>query len=74
MLGEWQTIGSAPKDGTPILLCWDWEPMIIVGFFGFENSIAGWRVKWSHDLIQGYDDPTHWQPLPALPPQERGSV
>jgi len=70
-VSEWQPIGTAPKDGTRILV------------FDHDTHIARWRkdthTKRFHWLLDDEDDvtstpaapevhPTHWQPLPP-PPQ-----
>lgn len=64
----WQPIETAPKDGTAILITRSTQ---------FESE-EGWHVvRWDEDwwqvhcgkfdhLLRGAD-PTHWQPLPALP-------
>jgi hypothetical protein len=68
---EWQSIESAPKDGTSILLIipeamMNFVPPVYVGAYdaptkawytyGASSSGTCWR-----------GDPTHWQPLPPLP-------
>lgn len=74
----WQPIETAPKDGTPVLL---WEPeenlrhdgIAMVGeYVAFPDPPpngyhSGWfdNVNGRHEIM-----PTHWQPLPAAPPQE----
>lgn len=72
---QWQSIETAPKDGTRVLLanvggCWigEWGPVAVSGY-RFDEP---WRTSMlNHKHIQGnarYDPPTHWMPLP--PPQE----
>lgn len=56
---EWQSMESAPRDGTRVLLVED--GVIVVGWYNGRG--------WVHD---GYDYdivvcPDHWQPLPPLP-------
>ena len=60
----WQSIETAPRDGTKFL-AWD----------GDELLIAWWcdGGRWISDNLQQYhpgeqEDPTHWQPLPSPPP------
>ena len=72
-MSDWQTIESAPKDGTWILL-FVTEPA------GSDYAIAtGEPEGWSHiDVGRWHDDvgefervhagePTHWMPLPPPP-------
>ena len=60
----WQSIETAPRDGTKFL-AWD----------GDELLIAWWcdGGRWISDNLQQYhpgeyENPTHWQPLPSPPP------
>ncbi len=72
MTNKWQTIKTAPKDGTRILLyC---EGCVIEGYFYQNYTRKGWDVVilsshgcgcCSGDL----EEPTHWMPLPQ-PPEE----
>lgn len=71
-MSEWQPIKTAPKDGTEVLLLFADEPLWIVAFFGPDSqkksSEICWRCKWDHEsLHQGYEEPTHWMPLPEPP-------
>lgn len=70
--GGWRPIETAPKDGTDVLLHVDWQPLTVIGFYGTRTEDeATWRVAWDHAAVRdGYDEPTHWQPLPAPPSQE----
>jgi len=68
----WQPIETAPKDGTAILLHYDWEPLTVVGYFGTgdmpEMQHDRWRVKYDCDSLEaGFGVPTHWMPLPPAP-------
>jgi len=60
---QWQTIDSAPKDGTLVLLGREDDP--------------DWPLRcrrWSNGHWRGHDadDATHWQPLPAQPTAREG--
>lgn len=56
----WQTIESAPKDGTRILL--------YTAPYGAGSG--HWDGKWhSHFCLNRHHTPTKWQPLPAPPTQ-----
>lgn len=72
----WREIGTAPRDGTPIIVGRD------MGDFGW---VRGWATWESTQGIEGWIShgfgifgelglahPTHWQPLPA-PPVATGS-
>ena len=84
-MGEWQTIETAPKDGTHILvfpallaypLVVSWErpartpPMMLARFGDTESSPGFWRVAMSQARVPY--EPTHWMPLPS-PPSAGGS-
>lgn len=70
----WQPIGTAPKDGTPVLI-WDsgrlhearWEPM---RWNREDDDMTGaWAIRWAEIDSYGVtpDEPTHWMPLPDPP-------
>ena len=83
MESKWQTIETAPKDGTAFLA---YEPMIGVYHTAFTTQ---WPIEndvdrtyrgfpcgfWPSGILGGYPfgawdaQPTHWMPLP-LPPKE----
>lgn len=86
MTTEWQSMESAPKDGTLMLLHVDWEPLTVVGYWGSvdpytvpdteppltDDGAAVWRAGWDNQRIDwGYDEPTHWAPLPADPEKKK---
>jgi hypothetical protein len=61
-MAEWQSIKTAPKDGTFILL---WIPWL-------KQSYAGrwYRERWVFyrtSCVRPVTAPTHWQPLPDPP-------
>jgi len=72
-MSEWQSIETAPKDGSAVLLwCGEgllFEPFQCVGRFRREETWTGWV-----DVYEGVDltTPTHWMPLPAPPPPTNG--
>ncbi len=62
---EWQTIDSAPTDGTwVILLFQDEDEQFNIDFQIYDgfHSLRAWRTR---DHVTG--KPTHWMPLPELP-------
>lgn len=65
---DWQTIDTAPKDGTEILLYYDQE--------GFMGCVQGWWFSSPKEINDGWEfewgfigdpGPTHWMPLPEPP-------
>lgn len=60
----WQTIDSAPKDGTRILL---YAPahLIMLGGWGGHGRYSG--PDWYSNGVPLTTPPTHWQPLPEMP-------
>lgn len=63
-MNEWQTIESAPKDGTRFIA---WHPEGYVDFFHWQKHA---NVGWRDGFIQCYregDGPKFWMPLPSPP-------
>lgn len=71
---EWQTMESAPRDGTPILLgggIWgdDWRKdsvRVVVGWFEVTKSHSFWNTcaaENGHCMFL-YENPTKWAKLP----------
>lgn len=69
---------TAPRDGTEILLYVDWEPLVVVGFWGngdvneepplLDDGGPAWRIKWDGSRLEhGFSNPSHWAPIPKLP-------
>ena len=59
----WQTIETAPKDGSDVLLsAANWHGDVLVGCWSFN----GWRDRYDADELA----PTHWMPLPPPPVRE----
>jgi hypothetical protein len=66
-MNDWQTIETAPKDGTSIL-GWNGEEMTVVSWF--KNHL--YEGLWSQSVPGTYSqdtewEPTHWMPLPEPP-------
>lgn len=66
-MNEWQTIDTAPRDGSQILLA---DHLVASdGYFElFSNNNKGSWI-WPYVLRT----PTHWMPLPTLPPKQEES-
>lgn len=66
-MSEWQTIDSAPKDGTRVLVA-DARGHIEVGACG--NTLRRkqeWRAEYQLGRVL-YPQPLYWMPLPPPPP------
>jgi hypothetical protein len=69
---EWQPIGTAPKDGTPILV-WGKCTGEIRGEYRYQSAVvAEWSdlgEEWQMDTdTYGVSvDATHWMPIPEPP-------
>lgn len=79
-MGGWQPIESVPKDGTEVLLVWEWDSGL---HQGTTVVLAGWRCRAHSFLSSHHDCPnevgcdmnwdsyggrmTHWMPLPDPP-------
>ncbi len=61
---EWETIDSAPKDGTKILIAWKdkSDRGVCVGFWSEEVNY--WQ---GDDYYNITGEPTHYMPLPKPP-------
>lgn len=65
--GAWQSIDTAPKDGTVILgALLGSDVPTPVRFRG-----GKWIVSWDHHVLSEWDGPTHWMPLPKRPEEQR---
>lgn len=77
MDGEWLSIESAPRDGTPVLIFVPAYTREHLGDFPAVMQVAHWyesefrAAAWTETHGEGYEtyEPTHWQPLPS-PPKE----
>lgn len=61
-MSEWQTIESAPKHGSDILLYEDFEPAVCKGYWA--DADEEWRPSRGERF---WLQPTHWMPLPEPP-------
>lgn len=76
---EWQTIDTAPRDGTIVLLFGPWSgqisgygntPRIDIGYYRDGKSEFVGNDWWELITGDGYVawmTPTHWMPLPKEP-------
>lgn len=55
----WRPIDSAPKDGTPILVCRQYPGSDQIGIDRYRNDVW-WRST-------PYNQPQYWMPLPVPP-------
>jgi hypothetical protein len=83
-VSEWQDIGTAPKDGTRVQIT-DGKEIVIAKWItkraAFQaytgtKTVSFWQQDGDSDCCRSYgpevDDPTHWQPLSALPGSNPG--
>ncbi len=65
-MADWQPIETAPRDGT-WLLCWEPGTEVdIMRWYAWSTTRGEWQ---SCEGIR--TEPTHWQPLPAPPSDDR---
>jgi hypothetical protein len=65
----WQPMGTAPKDGTNILLLND-KGNMAAGMWLNGVLGAGWFLRGGNEpdyFFNNHRGPTHWMPLPAAP-------
>lgn len=75
-MSEWQSISTAPKDGTTVIL---WAPGVsrpMLGHFMDEERRQFGKVVsvmqkwvWNAAIPVTLPEPTHWMPVPAAPGQ-----
>jgi hypothetical protein len=63
MIGEWQPIETAPKDGTNFLACSEASSVFLAHY---ANGIVD-SSSWGDDYGYMERRATHWMPLPAPP-------
>lgn len=69
-MGEWQPMGTAPKDGTGVLLHCPTYPEGIVAAVWSQSRGGFWGVWGLSSVAFNFDDedmPTHWRPFPKPP-------
>jgi hypothetical protein len=73
-MSEWQSIETAPRDGTKILLHQKFLPdEPFIGYWDFNKwvvskvSISADVGDWIIDNIDNQEYITHWMPLPSPP-------
>ncbi len=59
---DWQPIATAPKDETQILIWWEGDEFMNIGYWE-DGKHGGWHSTEG----ERFESPTHWQPLPAPP-------
>lgn len=73
-MSEWRDIGTAPRDGTHILVCIDFLPSPTVLFWNAHIDMQCWENPASgvphYVAAAGGWKPTHWMPLPSPPERE----
>lgn len=67
-MGEWQSIETAPRDGTRILLVHGSYIWLDTWWKG-DGTNSDWSsiVAWKQATGKTPDAPTHWMPLPTPP-------
>lgn len=69
---EWRDIATAPLDGTRVLLAWEGQPGVVIGWYGPKLSTYGvnYGDAWGNGEMwrdEAKPQPTHWMPLPKAP-------
>lgn len=74
---QWQPIDECNHgyEGNNFLLWWPYvtKEKPIIGYFGITDS---GQEKWMGNEVLGFENdpgPTHWMPLPKIPPDTAGS-
>lgn len=67
--GEWQTMESAPKDGTRVMVRWVLQGNAVVSMIHWVSSAPLWDKEpyWARDDGTEFPNPYWWAFLPKLP-------
>jgi hypothetical protein len=60
---KWLPIETAPKDGTPILCCWEDQPFDAT-IMACEGDMFGWLTEEMDFICKPNMQPSHWMPIP----------
>jgi len=63
---KWESVHSAPKDGTHILLMWRCCSYPSIGFWADDSVRQGWRCIDDNCIPINQEDCLFWHPIPAL--------
>jgi hypothetical protein len=66
---SWQSMETAPKDGTNILLV-NYKGNMATGMWNGSGEYAGWWIRGSSEpniFFNSHHGPSHWMPLPKSP-------
>lgn len=63
MMSEWQSIETAPRDGTWVFVYWPSMSITLYPLVAFWDG-EGWDTPAG---IGNVREPTHWMPLPEAP-------
>lgn len=75
-MSEWQSIETAPMDGTQVLLLaddYDYPDNLVGAITYLAAAAQGWFEpgphdrKWYYCASANMGQPTHWAPLPEMP-------
>jgi len=69
---EWQSIETAPKDGTEIILCYYWnadQSLKFIKSTHWSDNDKNWKTfsEFFISNIEQHFTVTHWMPLPNPP-------
>ena len=75
-MSEWETIETAPKEGTKILAVNSSQISVVHWHTDYPWSEGCWMIAegTTSDYIQEVitlHNPTHWMPLPKIPPNNK---
>ena len=63
----WQSIETAPKDGTILAVCMDDYTQLVIWDQEIDYGEEGISQIWRSVLTDAFVIPTHWMPLPPAP-------
>lgn len=69
-LGPWRPMGTAPKDGTAVLLILKGSRYPLTVTAKWRPRIAKWVVAWNDALLSDFH-PRYWMPCPNDPDERK---